>query len=853
MDYRIRKSVIGLLFALIVLSVLAQSRSTVKATVTVTSPVNPNLVLQDDFQGFGTSLAWWADVVGGWSEPQRSQLMNYLFADTFTIGGQTVQGIDLSSVRYNAGASEPGVSYQVVDPHWPPRNGAWVDSLVQANGTYNWTVDANQRWVLEQAALRGVTTFELFGNSPPWFMTYSGHPAGRYSYNSSQGCSHSNLPGEYEDDYAIYLATVAERFEEVGVNGPGSTKVHFETIEPFNEPSNGWWCWGNNQEGTYLPSWQQSTIINELRAELDARGLPNVGIAATDSNNYWLVVSEYDALSAQARANLDQINAHGYAGSDPEPVRNRVLAENMRFWQSEWGPADWGGYSITSDLDSALELATRVANDLTYVRANMWQYWQAVEDSSRGSGPGYWGLIQAPLDGSSQTFAIKKQFYVLGQYSKFIKPGYLIIDGGNGKTVAAYDPATSKLVLVTYNDSAETLPINYDLSRFTTTGATAQVWRTSGTENLVQLSSVNVSGGVLNGSVPAYSVVTYVVSNVVYNAPTTTAEVVNDNALSYSGSWSDVGYSGGGVGAYGLWDQDEHSSQSTNATATHVFYGTKVHLYATIAPTSGRIAVSIDNGAETLVNLYNTVRLDGMYVWSSANLTAGRHTLKVRITGQTGAPGGGVWGNVDRVVVENSGWTFCANEGQTCSFSGTAEVRYGANGDDTRGVYTGGVACNSTVFGNPASGSKKCYYRSIATTALVSANSEKCAGVASGSTTPGADVIQWSCLGVNDQKWTVVPVTGGYQLKPVHAPTQCLDVAGASSSDGANVLQWTCGTGQNQVWDFVYVRDGYYVLMPNHTSNKCLDVAGAGMGDGADIVQYTCNRFPNQLWHFGAP
>ncbi|MEU9835100.1 RICIN domain-containing protein [Streptosporangium sp. NPDC048047] len=848
------KSVPKILLALTTaLSFTPLAAAPAQAATAVTAPVNPGLVTVDEFQGFGTSLAWWADVVGGWKEPQRSQLMNYLFTDSFSLDGKTVQGINLSSARYNLGASEPGVDYPVVDPHLPPRNGAWIDSLIRADGTYDWNVDANQRWVLAEAAKRGVGSFELFSNSPPWWMTYSGHPAGRYSHNSPEGCSHSNLRPEYQDDFAAYLATVAQRFATVGVNGAASPKVRFKTVEPFNEPSNGWWCWGNNQEGTFLPASEQSSVILALRSALDSRGM-DTGVSATDSNNYWLVASEYDALSPAARAALAQINAHGYAGSDPEPVRDRVQAGGMRFWQSEWGPAGWGGYDITSEMDAALELATRVTNDLSYVGANAWQYWQAIEDSSRGDDPGFWGLIQAPLDGSAQTYDIQKQFHVLGQYSKFIRPGDLVIDSGNGKTVAAYDPAGHKLVLVTYNDTAEALPIAFDLSRFTTAGATAQVWRTSGSENLAQLPSVAV-GGTLNATVPANAVTTYVISNVTANSAGTTAEAVNDSAggFAYAGNWSDNGYSGGAVGAYGLWDQDEHSSQSAGATAAYPFHGTRISLFGTLAPTSGKMAVSIDGGPETTLNLYRTVRVDGANLWTSPALTAGRHTLRVRVLGEAGAAGGGTWGNVDRVVVENSAWTSCAAEGGQCSFTGTAEVRYGANGVYRRGVFAGGVACGNAVFGDPIPGAKRCHYRPVTTAALIPKHSRKCAGVGDSSQTAGAAVIQWSCTGAADQKWTLEKTGDAYRLRPAHAPALCLDVAGASTASGAQAIQWTCGTGPNQQWKFVPAMDGFYRLTPLHAPGMCLDVASAAGNDGAAIAQYSCNGYPNQLWSLGTP
>jgi hypothetical protein len=44
-------------------------------------------------------------------------------------------------------------------------------------------------------------------------------------------------------------------------------------------------------------------------------------------------------------------------------------------------------------------------------------------------------------------------------------------------------------------------------------------------------------------------------------------------------------------------------------------------------------------------------------------------------------------------------WTTCANEGSTCSFSGSQQVRYGANGTYVTKTLTGPAACNNTTFG----------------------------------------------------------------------------------------------------------------------------------------------------------
>jgi hypothetical protein len=63
-------------------------------------------------------------------------------------------------------------------------------------------------------------------------------------------------------------------------------------------------------------------------------------------------------------------------------------------------------------------------------------------------------------------------------------------------------------------------------------------------------------------------------------------------------------------------------------------------------------------------------------------------------------------------------WTACGNEGATCTFSGTREVRFGANGIYTSKVVTGSTACTSAVFGDPIKGvAKTCSYSSALSTA----------------------------------------------------------------------------------------------------------------------------------------
>jgi serine protease len=57
------------------------------------------------------------------------------------------------------------------------------------------------------------------------------------------------------------------------------------------------------------------------------------------------------------------------------------------------------------------------------------------------------------------------------------------------------------------------------------------------------------------------------------------------------------------------------------------------------------------------------------------------------------------------------GWTACASEGGTCTFSGTREVRYGSGTTFVTRTFTGSASCTNAVFGDPTPNvAKSCSY-----------------------------------------------------------------------------------------------------------------------------------------------
>jgi hypothetical protein len=135
---------------------------------------------------------------------------------------------------------------------------------------------------------------------------------------------------------------------------------------------------------------------------------------------------------------------------------------------------------------------------------------------------------------------------------------------------------------------------------------------------------------------------------------------------------------------------------------------------------------------------------------------------------------------------------------------------------------------------------------------VINYNSNKALDVTGASTTDGADILQWTYSGGNNQRWTFAYQNNGYyKITAVHSG-KSLEVAGFSTADGGNVDQWTWNGGDNQLWQIIANGDGTYRLVNKH-SGKVLEVFGASTANGGDVDQWTWGNGTNQKWLIQAP
>ncbi|GAB2742389.1 glycoside hydrolase [Streptomyces bullii] len=423
-------------------TVLGGALATGTAHADATIAVNPSTTY-GAWEGWGTSLAWWANVFGA-----RDDFADLFFTTkSVTYDGRSLPGLGFTIARYNLGAC----SWNTVDgasmvaspniPRFKQIEGYWQDWRNEdpASSAWKWTADATQRAMLVKATQRGAVS-ELFANSPMWWMCLNHNPSG-----ASNGGN--NLQSWNYRQHASHLAAVA-------LYARNNWGVNFATVDPFNEPSSTWWTATGTQEGCHMDASVQAAVLPYMRSELDRRGLTGVRISASDETSYDLARTTWNSFGSSTKSLVNQVNVHGYQGSGGRRdllYTDVVTTSRKVLWNSETGDGDGTGRTMASNL----------LLDFRWLHPTAWCYWQ-VMDPTAG-----WGMIK--YDGSTlQAGAVERKHYVMAQFSRHIRPGMTILDTGVDYAVAALDRTSRRLVIVALNRSTSAQTLTFDLSRFST-------------------------------------------------------------------------------------------------------------------------------------------------------------------------------------------------------------------------------------------------------------------------------------------------------------------------------------------------------------------------------------------------
>ncbi len=132
----------------------------------------------------------------------------------------------------------------------------------------------------------------------------------------------------------------------------------------------------------------------------------------------------------------------------------------------------------------------------------------------------YWWLIGLNADdegliGYNGNTQITKRLYTMGNFSKFVRPGFMVVGTSGapgGVSLTAYkNPTTGAFVIVAINQNGSATPITATLNGLSAGAVTP--WVTSSTLDLAQQSALAVSGGSFTATLAASSVTSFVAAS----------------------------------------------------------------------------------------------------------------------------------------------------------------------------------------------------------------------------------------------------------------------------------------------------------------------------------------------------
>lgn len=495
--------------------------------------INAGTVYQT-IEGFGASDCWLGEYVGK-NYSGKDKIAKLLFSQD-TLANGALEGIGLSMWRVNLGAG----SADQKDPMF--ETAKMAECYLKDDGkTYDWTKCKGQQFFMTEAKKYGVEKMLLFSNSPLYFWTENGKT---YSESGEK----SNLKSENYEKFAEYMAEVSKHFNEAG--------IPIDYISPVNEPQYSWNIdkdhKDRNQEGCGWQNSEVATLINLLNDKLgDQKTKIVISEAAKWSATYSSSsvagcndgtlnqISEFFGNGDNSLKNLTHVHkvvgVHSYwedkGWTELESYRttayNAADAAGIGLWQTEWSLlGDYGvideypGLDAAKYIDNALYLSRVIYSDLVWANVSSWSYW-TVFGQERWSQKNRFYLIKVGSNVSDYVdlndedvstggnWADNVNLYVLGNYSRFIRPGYKRVDMTCGNDKSFFGSAFlsgdgNTLVMVYTNLTDSKVRIKPQISGFE--GNTKFLRFV--TDETKKLERTNMSDG--NMVIPAKSVTTVV-------------------------------------------------------------------------------------------------------------------------------------------------------------------------------------------------------------------------------------------------------------------------------------------------------------------------------------------------------
>lgn len=535
-----------------------------------------------EIDGFGVSQS--ADVYADqiYEHNKRDELMDLLFSDE--------NGIGLSILRSEVGS---GLNMPTIHPD--------ID-------TWDFTAYKPEQWVMHEARNRGVETFMSTVWSPPaWMKTNNRITRG------------GTLKREYYGEYAQYLAEYVKGYNQY-------YDIKIDAISIANEPE-------------YAASWQSNLWSGEdfrlfvkdyLKPTFERENLDTkiiVGEEATFTDKRLKsIYSDQQALDS-----VDIIGTHYYHGKPY--VFEQAKDNGKKVWVTETSETT---LSDTGFKDG-VNWSKNIHDTLTKADANAFVFWLGAAYKNNNE-----SLIRLT---DKNNYIDAKRLYSMGNYSKFIKPGFKRIGVTENPTgnlyLSAYkDENTGDIVIVAVNNGQNNESIDLTFDDIDMQKLTPYV--TNSKYNLGKLPDLIVNDRSVRLNVSGYTTATFV-GNIFDQTSEESIDYRIDDNLD---DWSKISYRSDNwyldsYNPYNGFDHDYSRARRTKKTSEYIVYKLdeltdfRASIYYYKVLDGLRFEVSEDGeNWEQVDYQYDSPRLTGGYweyinVYPSNQLPEGINYLKI--------------------------------------------------------------------------------------------------------------------------------------------------------------------------------------------------------------------------------
>jgi O-glycosyl hydrolase len=245
-------------------------------------------------------------------------------------------------------------------------------------------------------------------------------------------------------------------------------------------------------------SQQLHDFVPYLHSALKSSGFESTKIMIAEASQWDFSLTRAAMEDSNVAQNVEILAAHGYGPSNITAPTNY----GKHIWQTEDSSTS---PEYDGSIDDGLAWATRIHLFLTVANVNAWHAWFLSDGPDYGGGTDNAALTDEHLN-------YPKRAYVIGQWSKFVRPGWYRIGVNESYSrlrISAFkDPSGKSFAIVAVNPGRIPITQAFSLNGFSTNIVTP--WITSKYLSLSAQTAVSTTNGSFKYRVPGHSVVTFV-------------------------------------------------------------------------------------------------------------------------------------------------------------------------------------------------------------------------------------------------------------------------------------------------------------------------------------------------------